>query len=477
MKKIKILIAIMLLSTISITAQNATDALRYSSLNYGGTARYMGMGGAFGALGGDFSTLSTNPAGIGIFRGSEFTITPSLNYSTASSKYYGLSDEDIKYSFNMKNIGFVFSVPFTNRGEEAGMRSINFGFGLIQHNNFNHRMVAEGFNNESSIMTHFLNEANQFGLKPFTTQLAYDTWLLGTDNGEYFVDMPDGQVFQRMESNSSGYIQELVFSLGGNYNDVAYFGATIGVPSVRYENTFVFNETDTENLSDEFNSLQFKQSLKTVGKGFNFKLGGLFRIADIIRIGAAVHTPTFYNLEDEYKNTMTSDLNLEDEHPTEAKSPIGIYDYELNTPLRGIGSVGVVIGSIGLISLDYEYANYASMRLRSDDYLFTDENRDIRDTFKEQHGIRIGGEVNLSPIFVRGGYAMYTGPIKEGKTDLSKNAISGGIGIRDKNYFIDFAYVYNMYNEDFYPYTNAAIKPANVGYTQSNFVLTLGLRW
>jgi hypothetical protein len=477
MKKIKLILAIMFFATLSLQSQNAADALRYSYLNYGGTARFMGMGGAFGALGGDFSSLSINPAGIGIFRGSEFTITPSLNYSLVNSNYYGVSDEDIKYSFNMKNIGFVFTVPISGSGEGSGLKSINFGFGLVQHNNFNYRMVAEGFNTESSLMTHFLNEANQNGLKPFTTQLAYDTWLLGTDDDGYFVDMPDGNVFQRMESNTSGYIQELVFSLGGNYNDVAYFGATIGIPSVRYEETFVFNEIDINNLSEEFNSLQYRETLTTLGKGFNFKLGGIFRIADIVRIGAAVHTPTFYQMEDEYKNRITSDLNLSEDHPTEASSPIGIFDYEINTPLRGIGSVGVVIGNRGIVSVDYEYANYASIRLRSDEYLFTEENRVIREDLREQHGVRLGGEFNLSPVFLRGGYAMYTGPVKTGKNDLSKTAISGGIGIRDKGYFIDFAYVYNIYNEDFYPYTNAAITPAEIGYSQSNFVLTLGLRW
>lgn len=483
MKKLKIIFALLLLTAVSTHGQNQSDALRYSYLNYGGTARFMSMGGAFGALGGDISALSTNPAGIGIFRGSEFTVTPSLNYSKVSSMYYGLSDEDIKYSFNLKNIGFIFTVPLQGGIEEPGMKSLNFGFGLIQHNNFNNRMVAEGFNNESSLMTHFLNQAISEGsidrLDPFTTSLAYDTWLLGTEEstGEFFVDMPDGNVKQRMEKNTSGGIRELVLTMGGNYNDIAYFGATVGIPSVRYEESFTFIEQDTKELNAEFNSLEYNQYLYTSGTGFNVKLGAIFRIADIVRLGAAVHTPTFYRMEDEYHNSMRSDLNFDD-YPNEAESPKGFFEYEINTPLRALGSAGVVIGNLGILSVDYEFTDYSSMRLRSNDYHFSDENRAIKNDFKEQHGIRVGGELRLSPVFLRGGYAMYTSPYTGGLEDLAKTAISAGIGIRDRGYFLDFAYVYNLYSEDFYPYTNAdAIQAATFDYTQSNFVLTLGLRW
>ncbi len=483
MKKIKLIFALMMLTAFSTTGQNESDALRYSYLDHGGTARFMSMGGAFGSLGGDFSTLSTNPAGIGIFRGSEFSITPSLNYSKVNSMYYGVSDEDIKYSFNLKNIGFVFTVPLQGGIEQPGMKSLNFGFGLNQHNTFNNRVVAEGFNNQNSIMTHFLNQANEEGsidrLNPFSTQLAYDTWLLGTEGEDetFFVDMPEGNVHQRMEKNTSGSIRELVLTMGGNYNDVAYFGATIGIPSVRYEENFTFIERDTENLNDDFNSLEYNQYLYTTGRGFNVKLGAIFRIADIVRLGAAVHTPTFFKMEDEYKNSMQSDLNFDD-YPNEAESPTGVFEYEINTPLKAIGSAGVVIGKFGIISVDYEFADYSSMRLRSDDYHFSDENRAIKSDFTQQHKVRFGGEVNLSPVLVRGGYSMYTSPYSGGLDDLAQTSISAGIGLRDKGYFLDFAYIYSFYNEDFYPYTNvAAIEPATFDYTHSNFVLTLGLRW
>ena len=77
------------ISTITANAQNEVDALRYSTQNLSGTARYSAMGGAFGSLGGEFSTLSSNPAGIGMYQFSELTFTPSLNLNATKSYYNG----------------------------------------------------------------------------------------------------------------------------------------------------------------------------------------------------------------------------------------------------------------------------------------------------------------------------------------------------------------------------------------------------
>ena len=75
------------ISTIAANAQNEVDALRYSTQNLSGTARFSAMGGAFGSLGGEFSALSSNPAGIGMYQVSEFTFTPSFNLNTTTSYY------------------------------------------------------------------------------------------------------------------------------------------------------------------------------------------------------------------------------------------------------------------------------------------------------------------------------------------------------------------------------------------------------
>lgn len=480
MKRIVFALTTLLILSAQAFSQNENDAFRYSFMKPGGTARFTSMGGAFGALGGDFSSLSINPAGLGIFRSSEITFTPTLDYSFVESAYYGTMSDDMKYNFNLNNLGVVFSLPLSTRVDQPGWKAINFGFGINRHNNYNQRWTAEGFNDESSLMTDFMNQANREGslsnLDDFSTGLAWDTWLLFEDNGQYGVDMPNGNVLQRQETNSSGSIREFVLSIGANYNDFLFLGATVGLPSIRYEETSIFQETDTENLSEAFNSLTYTNKFSTSGTGFNLKIGAILRPTDMIRLGVAFHTPTFFKLEDEYYATMESSLNLTD-YTDYASSPDGWFQYELNTPMKAIGSLGLVFGTLGLISLDYEFVDYSKMRLRSDDYMFADENRVIRENYTTQHNIRLGGEIRLDPLVLRGGYAFYSSPYANDINDGQQSVASAGLGFHERNFFIDFGYALTFFSEDYYLYSAQFVNPVKNDYTMSRFMLTLGFKF
>ena len=156
MKRISLLI-ILSLALIKANCQNEVDALRYSQNNYGGTARFTAMGGAFGALGADFSTLSINPAGIGLYKTSEFTFTPTFYVGNTSSTYSGKTNEDNKYNFNLGNIGLVYD--FFKRGKFAegnGWKDVQFGFGINRLNDFNNRVVIQGYSANSSMMNQYV---------------------------------------------------------------------------------------------------------------------------------------------------------------------------------------------------------------------------------------------------------------------------------------------------------------------------------
>ncbi|MBW6497098.1 MAG: hypothetical protein K0B09_01785 [Bacteroidales bacterium] len=480
MKRITLAMATLFLLSLQVFSQNENDAFRYSFMKPGGTARFTSMGGAFGALGGDFSSLSINPAGLGVFRSSEITLTPTVDYSLVESSYYGTTMDDMKYNFNLNNLGVVFALPISNPLDQPGWKSVNFGFGINRHNNFNQRWIAEGFNPESSLMTDFRNQANWEGsvsnLDDFSTGLAWDTWLLYQDNGEFLVDMPNGNVLQRQETSTSGSIREFVLSMAANYNDRLFLGATVGLPSVRYEESSIFVESDRDNESSVFNSLTYTNKFNTSGTGVNLKVGAIYRLTDMVRIGAALHTPTFYKLEDEYYATMRSSLNLES-YENYSSSPDGWFKYELNTPMKAIGSLGLVFGTTGLISLDYEYVDYTRMRLRSDDYMFSTENSVIRNNFTAQHNFRLGGEVRLEPLVIRGGYAFYSSPYRTGVNDGQQSVISAGLGLRERHYFIDFGYSLSLLSEDYYLYSAEFVRPVENNYSMSRFMLTLGFRF
>ncbi|MFP4691123.1 MAG: OmpP1/FadL family transporter [Bacteroidales bacterium] len=481
MKRLVIMLIIGLLAIPFVSAQNEMDALRYSRLIPGGTARFASTGSAFGALGGDFSSLSLNPAGIAIYRGSEFTISPSLKYSQVDTRYFSTLMDDMKYDLNLGNLGVVLAFPIGNK-EEGGWQFINMGFGINRHNNFNDRWIAQGFNTNNSLMTSMMEQANREGsvenLSDFSTGLAWDTWLLGEDDEGFFVDMPDGGVLQQQETNSSGSLREFVLSMGANYNDRVYIGATFGFPTVSYEEESRYTEEDSQDRDPVFNSLAYTTNLKTEGNGYNFKVGAIVRVTDMIRLGGAFHSPTFLDLSDRYSATMSSDLILNSYNQTSSSSSEGgRFDYELTTPLKAMGSLGLVFGTRGLVSLDYEFTDYSNARLRSPDYSFTEENNTIRDSFTAQHGIRVGGELRLHPLILRAGYGQYTSPYVSGVNDGERTLISGGIGLREQNYFIDFSYTHSFYEEDYYLYQLDGLAPVEREFSASIFRITFGRRF
>ncbi len=491
MKRIVYGIIVSLIMSAPLYAQNEMDALRFSMTEFGGSARFTSMGGAFGALGGDFSVLSTNPAGLGIYRSSEFVFSPSMGYHSIESTHYGTVSDDMKYNMNLGSIGYVYSIK-TSENDNGGWRFVNLGFGINRHNNFNNRWIAEGFNRHSSLMTSFLEQARREGsvaaLDDFTTGLAWDTYLLDRDANGFFVDMENGQVMQRMEMNSSGSIREVVLSLGANYNDRLYLGATLGLPSVSYEQNSVLSERDNNNLSPYFNSLTYTSWHETKGRGYQVKIGAIAWLTEMVRLGAAVHTPGFLKLEDEYRASMRSDLTLDpadypdyDENAKFKQSPNGYFNYELTTPLRAIGSLGLVFGKSGLVSLDYEYTDHTKARLRSDSYSFSDENNYIRNRLSSQHILRAGTELRMDPFVLRAGYAHHTSPYRKGVNDASKNILSAGIGFRGKSSFIDFAYSFGFYSESYvlYQLENEAIPlpTVNRDFSNSTYRVTLGWRF
>ena len=509
MKKLFLTTVISILTMLSLFAQNEMDALRYSMIQNGGTARFTSMGGAFGALGGDFSVLSLNPAGLGIYRSSEITITPSIGYQSIESSLFGNTDEDLKYNFNLNNIGVVFAIPVGSQTDAGGWKFVNLGFGLNRHNNFNSRWAIEGFNTNNSLMTSFLEQAMQEAgidnpsdfpsgfnwyenLEPFTTRLAWETLLLDTLDGSIIIDMANDKfdegkgILQRQTMNTSGSIRELVISIGANYSDIIYLGATIGLPTVSYEQSSTFFEADISEkgqLAPYFNELTYRNRFKTTSTstGFNIKMGGIVRLGSVVRLGAAIHTPSFFKLEDIYNADMTSNLRFDNQNYEYFSEPEkeGKTKYEINTPLKMIGSLGLVLGTTGLFSVDYEYIDYTKARLRSDDYMFSTENNMIRNTLAAQHSIRAGGEFKLNPLVLRAGYAYYSSPFATGN-DGKRNVLSAGFGIRGNSYTLDFAYAYSIYSEDYalYVLENAARSPiVQRDYSASTFMLTLGWRF
>lgn len=477
MKKIVIIACFLVITfTVHLFAQNEVDALRYSQIYYGGTARSVAMGGAFGTLGGDFSSLSINPAGIGIYKSKEITITPSNYFVMLKSTYNNNSTDDIKYNFNLNNAGFVFT--FIPR-KESFCKGIQFGFGFNRINNYNYNGYFEGENKTNSILDDFL--AKSQGIKPenlgeFDTKLAFNTYLIDTSGTltNYVSPVFRGGVLQSKSIMVSGSNNELVLTLGGNLNDKLYIGGTVGFPFIRYTESSTYEETDVGDSIADFKKMEYNKFLETKGSGFNFKFGIIYRIADWVRIGASIHTPTFYSLKDKWSSDITA--IYDDGSKYYSESPSGEFDYQLNTPFRANGGISFIIGKYALISGEYEFVDYRNARLRASTFHFNIENKAIENIYYYQSNVRAGFEIKLNMISFRGGYTFSSSPYSSDINDGKKQSFNGGLGLRFNKCFFDLAYSYLISKEKYYLYSLVP-SPVNNTLNAHNMMLTFGFKF
>lgn len=475
----------------AILAQDETDALRYSSFNYSGTARFSSMGGSFGAIGGDFSSLSQNPAGIGIYRKSEFTVTPSVFFQSTSSNFMNSQSYDNKLNFNFGNWGIVFAGKTKQKDKEeelSGWKSGGIAIGYNRMNNFHNRMDMFGINNRSSMADAFVKRSmgkSSSSLDQFSEYLAWYNYVTDYDSthGKYYNFIaPGAGIQQRKSTETTGAIGETVINFGGNYDDRLYLGATVGFPTIRYREESVYSETDIIDTIPYFNNFKYSNTLSVYGNGINFKAGAIIRALDWMRIGIALHTPTYFNISEKYnsklENNFDSTYASAASYTYSSESPDGSFSYRLTTPMKAIGSMGFVIDKKALVNIEYEYIDYSTAKMRSSDYSFIDENSNIRNYYRATSNIRVGAEYRMDPLALRIGYALYGAPYGSNINNSgTRSSYSAGVGIREKSYFVDIAAVYSTQRENHFFYDPALTAPSENTKNSLNFLCTLGFRF
>jgi hypothetical protein len=472
----------------NLSAQNEDDALRYSRLIPVGSARFASMAGAFGALGGDLTCASFNPAGIGVFRSNQMTFSPSLSMYKGKSVYYGEESNTSKNNFGLSNIGFVVVIPNSNNGY------LNFAFTYNQLAGYNRSIVINGFNSHSSMLdqpTLNANQTNELDLwGPGKANLIYDNPNNTDPNKiDYINDYQWVKINNSLDNTpygsnqkkiiqSSGYAGEYAFSISGNINDKIYIGGTVGLLHLKYKEFSEYTETpDVENID----LIRFKKidDFNTTGNGFNLKVGIIYKVNDFIRLGGALHTPTVYNMSDNYYYGVESRIRYTNGiGDTTVYSPDSYYDYELSTPFKAILSTAFIFQKIGSLSVDYEYIDYRLSSLSADDYTYEDVNNIITDIYRATNNVRVGGEIRLGPASFRGGFAYYGSPYNSDQPNKAANYLiySGGVGFKAKEAYIDFGFSHSVMDEKYFLYSEGDSR-SDINNIRNTFITTIGFKF
>ncbi|WP_299397253.1 outer membrane protein transport protein [uncultured Gelidibacter sp.] len=506
MKKLNLLF-IAALSMSSLMAQDITDAVRYSQDEVQGTARFRSMGGAFGALGGDMSAISINPAGSSIFTNSHASISIS-NLSTKNDINYfnGVSSSsDSKFDLNQTGVAFIFN----NLNDNSPWRKFALGVAYDKVTNFENAWNVRGINtNSNSIGDYFLGYAqglrldqisaldgeslstayseinNFYGFGNQQGFLGYESYIIEPNtnddgNTQYTSNIVGNNFDQEYTYASTGYNGKFSFNASTQYGDNFYFGLNLNSHFINYEKYTDLRESNA-NAGSLVKDVRFQNGLSTVGSGFSFQIGALAKINEALRVGLSYNSPTWYTISDETTQYLGTVRNENGSNVTQIIDPfvVNVYpDYKLQTPGKVTGSLAYVFGDKGLISFDYSRKDYGSTKFKpTSDTYFSSQNSLMSDVLKNASTYRLGGEYRIKQVSLRGGYRLEESPYKNDSFYGDLNGYSLGLGYNFGSVNLDLAYEHSQREYNHQLYTVGLTDAAQIDSQVNNVTLTLGFK-
>jgi hypothetical protein len=499
------------------------DALMLTRQGPAGTARTLGIGGANVALGADFGSVTSNPAGLGFYTKSELTLTPGIGIGNANAAPIssaasrgGASLTQAANSFHIANAGVVFASRHPD-GDDRAWRGGAFALGFTRLADFNKGFRYQNTTDDDHSFFQYFREPGGYGyygdagyqgaVNLIRQQdrsgnyinldgLAYGNFLTsfvrvprpgrpaGDTTTVYRTATPTrtGSVLQNEQVVSKGSLSQFDIAYGGSYRDRLYVGIGVGIVSLNRTLTSTTSESSGAGtgFGEDFN---FQQYTRTTGTGINARLGLIYRPLDVVRLGASIQTPTYIRLNEEYSTTLTSQYAPANYDNVLTTVP-GTNTYSITTPFRANGGIVVLLNKYGFLSGDIEYVGYSQARYGSNTNDLNSElefsNQDISNGYRNTVNLRVGAEGRFDVLRVRVGYARYGNPYVSTALDRAQNYITGGLGLRMRNFFIDASGVYLTYKEQYSPYSLAAgpgtvangISPV-IDYTQKRFTASI----
>lgn len=503
MKK-TVMAAIAVALPMSIAAQSSFDAYRLSQSDLRGTARFMSMAGAFGALGGDLSTLNQNPGGIGVYRSSEIGVTLDIDFEKSNVE----GNTDSKTHAYCPNFGYIGAInldsdvmPYFQWGVSYGRvvsydRIYHGGFGELGTSMSNY-VANRAYGTDPDVLgqSTSYNPYDQSNAD-WLSILGYNAYIINPVGGtsQYNGLFKEGQTTgdAQFAVRQRGFVDEYTINFGGNIMNTVYWGLGVGITDLEFKEEAYYDEQmsdariaqNTGSSSSIVNGNAWyglSNYRRITGNGFNFKIGAIVKPINELRFGIAVHTPTYYNLSDSYDGNieysysspiLDADGNIIGDNckipDGTAYSNFAYYDWKLRTPWKLMVSAAGVIGGRFIISADYEFDAYKNMRVLNDNGdEYKDITAEVKDYFKPVSTVRVGAEYRITPQFsVRAGFAASTSAVesvvKDGDIevyttgtnpaytfDTTTRYITLGLGYRYKGFYADLAYV-NKYRKSQY---------------------------
>lgn len=501
MKKL-FLLPVSMLVTLITQAQQISDAIRYSQDEIQGTARFRALSGAFGALGGDMSAVNINPAGSAVFNTSHASASTGVLTRHSETDFLSTDHAKTNTAFDFNQLGGAF--VFRNNNENSPWKKIVLSAAYDKVDNYNNDWYANG-TNTNSIDQYFLSYAQgkrldeisrfvgesytdaygdigyYYGYENQQAFLGYESYILeplddADDNIAYSSNIGAGEFYQKYYHETSGYNSKVALNIAAQLGNKLYLGANLNTHFIYYRQETYFYE-DNSNPGSIVNEVGFDNFLRTVGSGFSFQVGAIFKPIELLRIGASYSSPTWFLLQDETSQSIATYHNYSGSYETTVISPnvVNIFDdYRIQSPGKITGSIACVFGENGLISFDYSYRDYSNTRFKpTNDIYFRPLNNEMSNLLTGASTYRIGGEYKIKMVSLRAGYRMEESPYKDGETVGDLTGYSLGVGFNLGKVKLDLSYDNAQRKSNYQFFETGLTDPITLDATNHNVIFTV----
>lgn len=497
-------------------AQSGADALLFSQDNNGGTARFKGLGNAQTALGGDISSITGNPAGLGFFGRSDVSVTFNYLQNTNKTAFGDKNTNSTKGNFGVDNAGVVFHFPSIKDGSlDQGILNFNVGLSYDKTQNYNNRLKYNGVNNTSTIAHAYTDEMTDD--YPNFRDDFYNSYIVeefaNPVDGFFPIASERGVKDQYNEVIQRGNKSKTALAFGANYSNKLYFGLSLGITTFQYERTSQFVETGLTKSADEiaadnpnstivdpshadndfvnaYYNITDNYFQRTEGSGLDLKFGAIYKPSTDWNLGLTIALPTWATVQDYtenpiYVNHYDTKESTTAFHSYESALYDSSWDYQMRTPWKFAAGITKFFGR-GLLTADAEYIDYSTTHFYSTVDLpsnYDNVNADIKDSYKGVVNLRVGGELLINNILsARAGVNYFGNPYQH--VDYTNYNGSLGLGVKlNASMYMDLAVVHqvNSYKENPYrideTFWGIASPVAAIDHNRTNAVLTLGAKF
>jgi len=507
MKRITFLLVPMFYLAIA-NAQDITDGLRYSSEATSGTARYNALSGAFGALGGDLSAIGVNPAGGAIFLGSNSTFSIAVDDVLNKSTYFNTRTKSGDTDFNVNQAGAAF--VFNNPNQSSDWKKFTFAFNYQKTENFDNEILIKG-TGSTSIGEFFVDQAQGVPLNLLQLQngesisylygylgetegvaaqnafLGYQGYIIepidptNSQNTTYYSNIAPGAFNHNYSYLSEGANNKFTFNFSTQLTDKFFLGVNFNSNTISYNRSAYLYEANS-NPGSIVNQVGFENNLSVRGAGFSAQVGAIMKVHDNLRFGLSFDTPTWNYISEETTQYLETRRIEDGQSILEIINPrvVNVFqDYNLRTPGKITASTAYIFGGQGLLSFDYSYKDFGSIKFETYNYYsyFNTVNSEISQSLRGVSSYKLGGEYRIKQLSLRGGLRYEESPYKDKTTLGDLNAFSLGLGYNLGNYNIDFSYVRAEQDGNSQLYSSELATGANIDTVSSNFALTFGFKF